>query len=171
MRITTMMIAGLAIGCLTATSVMAQELKIGYVNIPKVFDSYERTKALEAGLEKKGQQKESELQGRMNELKKLRESVELLNDQAREAKMRDIEEKTDALKRFRSNVARELSRERDQMAGQILKEIQQTVVDYAKANNFSLILDERSVLFGQSVYDATDEILTALNNRTAKKSQ
>jgi Skp family chaperone for outer membrane proteins len=50
-----------------------------------------------------------------------------------------------------------------------LTEIQQAVADYAKANTFSLILDERSVLFGQSVYDATDEILTTLNSRATQK--
>ncbi|GEM_PF-536385 len=148
-----------------SVSVSAQDLKVGYVNVPKVFDSYDRTKAYEAGLEKKGQQKESELEGRMAELKKLRESLELLNDQARDAKVREIEEKADAIKRFRSNTARDLAHERDQMASGILKEIQKTVEEYAKTNNFSFVLDERSVLFGQPVYDVTDEILKILNGR------
>lgn len=145
----------------------AEEFKVGYVNVPKVFDGYDRTKAYEAGLEKKGQQKETEMEGRMNELKKLRESLELLNDQARDAKVREIEEKADAIKRFRSNTARDLARERDQMAGEILKEIQTTVEEYAKTNNFSFILDERSVLFGQPTYDVTSEVLKILNSRLA----
>lgn len=148
-------------------NVAAQDLKVGYVNVPKVFDGYDRTKTYETGLEKKGQQKETELEGRMSELKKLRESLELLNDQARDAKVREIEEKADAIKRFRSNTARDLSRERDKMAGEILKEIQKAVEDYAKTNNFSFILDERSVLFGQPVYDVTAEVLKILNSRFA----
>ncbi len=168
------LVSGARIGAtaLTALLVMgvgaaAQDLKIGYVNVPKVFDGYDRTKAYEAGLEKKGQQKETELEGRMSELKKLRESLELLSDQARDAKVREIEEKADAIKRFRSNTARDLARERDQMAGEILKEIQKTVEEYAKTNNFSFILDERSVLFGQPTYDVTSEVLKILNSRLA----
>ncbi len=74
-RITTQLVlAGLLVTCnlLLVTSVSAQELKIGYVNLGKVFDGYDRTKASEAALEQRGKQKEGELEGRMNELKKLR---------------------------------------------------------------------------------------------------
>ena len=146
----------------------AEELKIGYVDLSKIFDGFERTKASDATLEGKGKQKEAELEGRMNELKKLRQSLELLNDQAREAKTKEIEEKADELQRFRTNTARDLRRERDNIAKQILAEIQRGVEEYAKANGFSLILDERSLLYGQQTYDVTDEILKMLNSRLTK---
>ena len=145
----------------------AAELKIGYVNIAKVFDGYERTKTSDAVLEKTGKQKEAELEGRMGELKKLRQGLELLNDEAREAKTKEAEEKADELQRFRANTARDLRRDRDKVAKEILKEIQDGVEDYAKANNFSLILDQRSLLYAQPVYDVTDGILKLLNSRYA----
>ena len=151
--------------CLTAE---AAELKIGYMNLAKVFDSYERTKASDAVLAGKGKQKEAELESRMNELKKLRQSLELLNDQAREAKTREVEEKADELQRFRANTARDLRRERDTIAKEILAEIQRGVEEYAKANGFSLIIDERSLLYGQSAYDVTDDILAQINGRAQK---
>ncbi len=145
----------------------AAELKIGYVNIAKVFDGYERTKTSDAALEKQGKQKEAELEGRMGELKKLRQGLELLNDEAREAKTKEVEEKADELQRFRANTARDLQRDRDKIAKEILSEIQGGVDAYAKANSFSLILDQRSLLYGQSVYDVTDEVLKLLNSRAA----
>ena len=40
----------------------------------------------------------------------------------------------------------------------------------AKTNGFALILDERSLLFGQTAYDVTDEVLKALNSRYAGKA-
>ena len=147
----------------------AEEFKVAYVNVGKLFDHYERTKASEAILEKKGKQKEAELEGRVNELKKLRESLELLNDKAREAKAREIEAKADELKRFRTNSARDLRQERDGVAQQILQEIQAVVTDYGKANGFSIILDERTMLYGQPAYDATDEVLALLNRRYKAK--
>ena len=146
----------------------AAELKIGYVNVAKVFDGYERTKASDAGLEGKGKQKETELEGRMNELKKLRESLELLNEQAKEAKVREIEAKSDALQQFRKSTARDLQHERDKIAKEILTDIQHGVEEFAKTNGFSLILDERSLLYGQPGYDVTDGVLSLLNSRGAK---
>ena len=148
---------------------LADEFKVAYVNVGKLFDAYERTKASEAVLEKKGKQKEAEMEGRVTELKKLRESLELLNDKAREAKAREIEAKADELKRFRANTARDLRGERDDIAEQILKEIQTVVTEYGKQHQFSLILDERTMLYGQATYDATDEILTLLNSRYKAK--
>ena len=146
---------------------MAAELKVGYVDVAKVFDGYQRTKASDATLEKKGKEKEAEFEGRMNELKKLRQNLELLSTDAREAKTKEIEEKTEELQRFRTNTTRDLSRERDKIASELLKEIQKGIEDYAKANGFSLILDARSILYGQEAYVVTDEVLAALNKRAA----
>ena len=138
-------------------------MKIGYVSIARVFEGYQRTKNSDAVLEKKGKQKEAELEGRVAELKKLRQNLELMADDAKEAKTREIEEKTDELQRFRNATARDLGRERDQIAKELLKEIQQTIEQYGTKNGFVMILDDRSLLYGQPAYDITDEILKALN--------
>ena len=141
----------------------AAETKIAYVSIARVFEGYQRTKNSDAVLEKKGKQKEAELEGRVAELKKLRQNLELMADDAKESKAREIEEKTDELQRFRNATARDLGRERDRIAKELLKEIQQTVEQYGTKNGFAMILDDRSLLYGQPAYDVTDEILNALN--------
>jgi len=150
--------------CLVAE---AAELKVGSVDVAKVFDGYQRTRASDATLEKKGKEKEAEFEARMNELKKLRQNLELLSDEAREAKTKEVEEKSEELQRFRTNTARDLSRERDKIASELLREIQKSIEDYAKTNGFSLIFDARSVLYGQEAHDVTDEVLATLNKRTA----
>ena len=158
---------GLLVTCslLLATSVAAQEMKIGYVNLGKVFDGYERTKASEAALEQRGKQKEAEFEGRMNELKKLRASLELLNADARDAKTREIEEKSEELQRFRNAAARDLGRDRDRAARDLLKAIQDGITNYAKANGYSMILDSRSLLFAVPAFDVTDPVLQILNSQ------
>ena len=148
----------------------ATELKIGYVAIGKIFDGYERTKQNDAVLEKRGKAKEAELEARVNDLKKMRQNLELLNDAAREAKAREIEERSDELQRFRKNTARELQRDRDKIAQEILCDIQRTIDDFAKANGFALVLDQRSLVFAQPVYDVTDAVLQLLNSRSAAPS-
>lgn len=163
--------AALAAGmALAQGSAMAQETKLGIVSMAKIFDGYEKTKASDGALSRKGQQKEAEFQAKMAEIQKLREGLELLTGDAREAKARELEEKADALKRFRNNVARDLQRERSAIAQGLVKEIQAAVNEYAKANGFSLILDDRSILFSQgSVADVTGQVLQLLNGRYAGK--
>ena len=155
----------------TGYVVSAAELKVGYVNLVKVFDEYQKTKESEQVLEQKGKQKQSELEGRVNELKKLRESLELLNNQAKETKAKELEEKSDEFQRLKTRSERELLRERNQLAREILDEVEQTVGEYAKANGFSVILDRRSLLYGEDGYDVTDEILRLLNDRYAKSGK
>ena len=144
-------------------------LKIGYVNLPKVFDDYQRKQESEQALEQRGKQKQAELEGRFNELKKMRQGLELLNDQAREAKAREVEEKADEFKRLKERSERELLRERNELAKEILDEIGQAVADYAKANGYAVILDQRSLLYGEDVYDVTGEVLKTLNSRYTAK--
>lgn len=145
----------------------AAEPKMAYINLPKVFENYDKTKASEAALEKRGKEKEAEFESRMNELKKIRQGLELLNDQAREAKNREIEQKSDELQRFRTNIARDLRGERDKIAKEILKEIQDGVEEYAKAGGYSFVFDSGGLLYGQPGYDITDDVIKKLNGKTA----
>ncbi len=147
----------------------AAELKIGYVKLDKVFDGYERTKESDRLLEQKSQKKHTELETRATELKKLRENLELLSDQARDTKAREAEEKSDEFQRLKTRSQRDLVRERNAMAKTILDEIQEAITDYAKANGFSVMLDRRSLVYGQDAYDVTDEVLKVLNERYATK--
>ena len=149
------------------TQAGAQELKVGYVNLAKVFDNYVKTKSLDSNLEKKGKQKESELEGRVNELKAMRQGLELLSEEARETKAREIEQKADDLQRFRNATTRDLRRERDKIAKDLLLEIQKGLEEYAKANGFSVILDAQSLLYGQTALDVTDDVLALLNGKAA----
>ncbi len=148
-------------------SASAAEAKIGYVNLAKIFDGYQRTKVSDAALEKKGKQKEAELQDRVSELNQMKQSLELLNDAAREAKAKQIADRQDDLQRFRNSTARDLRWERDKVAQDILKDIQQAINDYAKANGFALIVDERALLYGAQAFDLTDQVLKILNSKAA----
>lgn len=145
-------------------------LKLGYVDLLKVFEGYQHKQESEQVLEQRGKQKQTELEGRFNDLKKMRQSLELLNDQAKDAKAREIEERADEFKRVKERTERDLLRERSELAKQILDEIDQAVADYAKANGYSVILDQRSLLYGEEIYDVTADILKSLNARYAAKT-
>ena len=147
----------------------AEGVKIGYVNLGKIFDNYERTKASEQVLEQKGKQKQAELQGRLSELNKLRQSLDLLSDQAKASKSKELEEKSDAFQQLKTRSERDLLRERNEVAKGIFDEIDKMVSDYATANGYSLVLDQRALLFGAGANDVTDEVLKTLNDRYAAR--
>ena len=159
-----------ALSLLCGAHVRAAELRLGYVNVGKVFDEYQGTKDSEAGLESRGKQKQAQLEAQFNALKDMRKDLEVASDQAREQKAQEIETKADEFKRQKTRAERELMTQRNQVARKILDEINGVVTEYAKANSFSLILDQRSVVYGQDIYDVTDEILKTLNERYAAKA-
>jgi outer membrane protein len=153
----------------TCHSAWAEELKIGYVNVGAVLDGYQRTKESEQALEQKVQKKQAELEARAAELKKMRESLELLSAQAREAKAKELEEKSDEFQRLKTRSQRDLVRERNVAGKSLLDEIGAVITDYAKTNGFAVMLDQRSLVYGQEAYDVTDEVLKLLNERYAAK--
>lgn len=163
-------LAGVGALCLLCPLAQAQEGKIGYVKLGKVFEEYQRTKASEADLQKRGKQKDAELQSRREELKKLTEGLELLSDAARETKGREVEQKADELERVRKAALRDFRREREKVAGDIFKDIRQAIEAYGKANGFAMIIKaEDTLLFGEEAYDVTDKILQELNGRYGAK--
>ena len=145
----------------------AAELKVGYANVAKIFDSYQRTKDSEAVLEQQGKAKQADLQGRFEDLKKMRQGLELLSDQARDAKGKELEERSDEFQRLKTRTERDLLHSRNELAKQIIEEISKVVSDYAKANGFTILYDSRSLLYGDAGYDVTDQILKILNDRYA----
>ena len=47
----------------------------------------------------------------------------------------------------------------------IFDDIQQSVEEYAKTQGVTFVIDQRSILYGQPGYDATEEVIELLNNR------
>jgi outer membrane protein len=148
-----------------AAAAGAAELKIGYVDLAAVFARYERTKVSEAALEEQGKRKEAELEALHQGVERLRQNLELLNDEARDAKARELDEKVEELRQLRARSARELGRERDRMVKGLLGEIRATLEAYAKAQGLTLVLDARSLVYGETAYDVTDEVIAMLNER------
>ena len=143
--------------------------RLGYVNLARVFDGYQRTKDSESQLEHKGTQKQAELEAQVNDLKKMREGLDLLNDSVRDSKAKELEAKSDEFQSLKTKSQRELLRERNETARVIIDDIEHAVAEYAKANGFSIILDQRSLLYGADGYDVTDAVLKMLNDRYATK--
>ena len=154
-------VSGLLVGA--AGQAFAKEYKIGYVDLAKVFDEFKKTKDSEKKLEEKGKAKEAERAKLVDELRRLKDEQALLSDKAKADKQTVIDTKIKALQDFDRITRDELVKERNDMLGGILKDIEKVVSDYAKANNYDMILNSRMLLYGQDQYDLTKDVVANLN--------
>ena len=76
--------------------------------------------------------------------------------------------KSDLLEYDRQQKA-DLTKERNEKIREILLEIEKIVSDYAAAQNYSMILNDRVLIFGEKTLDVTEPILKKLNESQPKK--
>lgn len=142
--------------------------KVGYVDLSRSFDEYQKTKDFDKDLEKKGDVKQEQREKLVKEIRKMRDEVELMNEKAREKKEQDIESKIKSLQDFDQDAKATLTKERDDMVRDILREINNVIQQYGEENGFSIILNDRVLLYGDQSGDLTDEIIKKLNDNYKK---
>lgn len=141
----------------------AKEYKLGYVDLAKVFDEYKKTKDAEKNLEEKGKAKDAQRQKMIDELRKLKDEQALLSEKAKAEKQTVIDGKIKALQDFDRIARDELMKERNDMLGGLLKDIENVVTVYAKETGHDMVLNSRMLLYGAEQYDLTAEVLKRLN--------
>lgn len=146
----------------------ASEPKIGYVDPARAFDEYQKTKDFDKDLEKKGDTKQEEREKLVREIRKMRDEIELLNEAARAKKEEDIETKIRFLQEFDQDAKMGLTEERDDMVRGILREMDSVIREYGEAHGYSIILNDRVLLYGAKELDLTDEIIKILNDSYQK---
>jgi len=141
----------------------AKELKIAYVDLAKVFDEYKKTKDAEKNLEAKSKIKEDERKKMVDELRKLKDEQALLSEKAKAEKQTALDAKIKVLQDFDNKARNDLVKERNDMLGGIMKDIEGVVTEYAKASGYDLVLNSRMLLYGAEQYDVTADVLIKLN--------
>jgi len=144
---------------------VAEEYSVAYLNVEKTFDSYQRTIEFDKDLAATGSKKEQEHQRMVGELKKLREGLELLSDDAKTTRQRELEEKVRKLQEFERATDAELRRDREQMVRRILQEIDQALQQYAAEHEYDLILNEQALVYKTTQFDITDAFIQWLNKQ------
>ncbi|MBI3315927.1 MAG: OmpH family outer membrane protein [Candidatus Omnitrophica bacterium] len=155
---------GFAVPCFAAGE------KLGYVDLGRVFDEYQKTKNFDKSLEAKGAQKQTEREKMVAEVKKLRDEAELLSSKAKEDKQVVIDEKIKTLQEFDRATRDSLRRERDTMVREILKEIETVIQSFGKSQGYTFIFNDRVLVYKSEGSDLTQQVIKALNeSRPSKK--
>jgi len=139
--------------------------KIGYIDLSRSFDEYQKTKDFDKELEAKGDMKQKDREKIVQDIRKMREELELMNKNAREKKETDIEAKIKSLQDFDQEAKTDLTKERDNMVKDILKEMSDVIKEYGEKNGYSIIVNDRVLLYGNPGMDLTNEIIKILNDK------
>ncbi len=154
---------------IAASPAFAAAEKLGYVDLAKIFDEYEKTKSFDKSLETKGTSKQAERDKMVAEVKKLRDEAELLGAKAKEDKQAVIDDKIKKLQEFDRVTRDELRKERDTMVRDILKEIEVVLQDFGKNQGYSYIFNDRVLVYKSEGNDLTTQVIKTLNDSYAKK--
>jgi len=150
--------------------VFAAELKIGYLDVAKVFDEYKKTKEQDAALESQAKSKQAERDKAVSEITRLRDELELLSEKGKQDKQVVIDEKVKKLQEFDNVTRNNLRKKRDDMVADILKEIDTVVQDYGKKQGFDIILNDKVIVYKKDTLNVTEDISKALNAQYASTS-
>lgn len=167
-KILTVIFTGIFLLSMAGVTFAQSEIKIGFVDLSRAFDEYQKTKDFDKDLEKKGDIKQQQREKLVKEVRKMRDEIELMNEKAREKKEQDIEEKIRSLQEFDQAAKTELTKERDDMVRDILREMNEVIQDHGRKNGYSIILNDRVLLYGGEAMDLTDDIIKILNGAYKK---
>ncbi len=142
--------------------------KFGFCDLSKIFDEYEMTKENDTVLQEQHNKYEDQRNGMVEKLRESQGKLSLLKDDEKVKLEAEIEKmRADALE-FDRQMRTDLKKHRDEKIQEILLRIEKVVNDYAEQEKFSVILNDRVLIYGDKQYDITEPIIKKLNEEYLK---
>ena len=143
----------------------AQEMKVGYVNVGKVFDSSPQVEAAKKKINAEFKSRESELiakQKRLKELKaKLKKDGDAMSDNERSRLRKDIVSRRRKLNNDKGAFRDDLNLAKSEALNKVRKKVVETIRELARSEKYDLILTDGVVYYSKKV-DITDKVLGKL---------
>lgn len=145
-----------------------KNLKVGYVDLSRLFDEYYKTKDYDKVLEERTKTFEADRNEKIEKIRESQGKIGLLKDNEK-AKLEDeIEEMKASLLEYDRQKKTDLTKDRNEKIREILLEIEKVVSDYADKEKYSIILNDRVLIFGNETYNLTEDVLSILNEGQKK---
>lgn len=148
-----------------ATTVVAQESKIGYINTQRVTTESAPAKAAQVKLEQEFSKRQKDLVDLQTSLKSEGEKFErdapTLSESQRLNRSKDIEQKSRELQRKQREFQEDLNGKRNEELQSVLDKANKAVRQVAEAEKYDLIIQE--VVYSNTKHDITDKVLKILN--------
>ena len=156
------------IGLAFATASFAKDMKIGYVDLARLFDNYQKTKEYDGVLQKEGDAFQKERDVMINKIRDAQGRLALLKEDEKQKLLTDIEKQKTDLIEFDKQKRTELAKKRDDKVREILLEIEKIVSDIAKKDSYDYVLNDRVLMYADPGQNITDRVLKQLNDSYKK---
>jgi outer membrane protein len=149
--------------------VLAQDIKIGYVNAVKVIEKAPQGEAALKKLESEFGPRDKRLVSMQNDIKNLEDDLEknalIMKDVDRREKEREILVMKRNLRRATQEFREDYNLRRNEELAVLQKVVKNAIVEIAKQEKYDLIVHEGTI-YASSTIDITDKVLEKLNKKS-----
>ncbi|MBJ6800879.1 OmpH family outer membrane protein [Geomonas propionica] len=150
-------------------------VKIAYIDMAKVAAESPEGKAAGESLKKKSEQLRSKLDAKTKQLEKQKAAIEAklptMTQKERAAKAAEFQKKVEEYQKLARASELEVSKLQDKLTNEIGGVIKKAAADYAKANGYLLVVEEKGVLFADEKVkpkDISEEVAAELSKKGKK---
>ena len=159
---------------LSPALVSAQErIKIGFIDLQRAITESSAGKQAKARFEAQVKKAEADLLKEKQELERLKSDFDkkgpLLKDEEKRNLEADLQRRYVQYQRTMGDHQQDLRQKEGELTGDILKELQQIVIDIGKAEKFTLIFERSQILYNDQGIDITNKVIETFNGRKKTK--
>jgi len=143
--------------------------KFAYVDVMRIASEYNKAKEYNKSIEQKATTYEAEIDKKLNEVKQLQDKINLLSEKEKETKKTEMETKVKDLQEYRRQKEVDLRKEDFENTKQIVDNIKDAIKRHAEKEGYTLVFDDRALVYQGKGMDITDKIIETLNKEYIKK--
>ena len=148
-----------------ALPAVAQELKIGVVNVPVLMEQAPQARVAMAALEEEFQPRQRTILAKQNEFKELGDKVQrdiaVMGETERRNAEKDLRDLQREVSRLQTEFQEDLNLRRNEELGNLQRSLLKEVQDYAQAAGFDLVVGD-GVLYASTSVNITENVLRAM---------
>ncbi|MCX5699723.1 MAG: OmpH family outer membrane protein [Candidatus Omnitrophica bacterium] len=137
--------------------------KFAYIDLSRTFSEYSKTKGYDKALSDKEKAYTEERDKKVADLKAFQDKVSLLNDKEREAKGPELQSKVKEFQDYDRQKQADLRKEQDERMKEILKDIEEAVKKYSEKQGYTLVFNDRVLVYQTKSMEITSQIIAVLN--------
>lgn len=149
--------------------VVAEDLKIAYVDMEKAFTECEAGKTAKGMFTRKLENLTRRIESQESELTRMRDELEkssaTLSSDARDEKEASYRQKYRDYQRLVKDSQDDLRREDSELTNKIVAGLLEVVEKVGKGGGYTLVLEKKSVLYAAQSIDITDQVVREMNKR------
>jgi len=143
--------------------------KLAYVDLSRLFGEYGKTKDYDKTLGDKQASYEAEREKKFSEVKQLQDKLNLLSEKEKESKKSEVDTKVQSLREYDRQKQTDLRKEQDEKMKEILKDIEEAVKEYSVKEGYTMVFNDRVLVYQVKSMDITEKVLEILNKKYPKK--